>query len=1034
MTHLLPSFSSLHRVLTRAALVAAACALAGAPAEAQYFGGNKVQYRTFDFEVLRTEHFDVYFYPEERQATELAARMAERWRARLGQVFDHSLRGRQPLILYAAHPHFEQTNAISGQIGESTGGVTESIRRRVVLPLAGPLADTDHVLGHELVHAYQYDITSDRDAGGQGGVPGVARLPLWFVEGMAEYLSLGPIDSHTAMWMRDAALQERLPKISDLGDPDYFPYRWGHAFWAFVAGQWGDQMVGVLLREAARVGSPERALETELGLKIDELTAQWHQALRSWTATVADRTNPPERLARLLTPERDLGGELNVAPSLSPDGRRVAFLSERDLFSIDLYIADTATGEVLERVSRTAVDPHFSSLQFISSAGAWSPDGKTFAFTVITDGRPALATYDVAARRLDREIRIDGGVDEAFSPTWSPDGRRVAFSGLSGGLTDLYVLELETGKVDRLTSDPFADIQPVWSPDGRTLAFATDRYTSNVEALAFGAHSLALIDVESRQIRRLPSHENAKNINPQWGGDSRTLYFLSDRGGVTNVYRLDVESGELRQATDLQTGISGITAASPALSAASAGRELAFSVYERGDYRLYTTSEDAVLAGQPLQEISVNAVVLPPTDRRRDQQVASMLHTPTAGLPPPAAAAEVTDYDPGLQLDMVGQPSIAVGRDQFGTYGGGGIALSFSDMLGDHSLVTVLEVSSSLNDQFSVKDIGAAVAYTNLKRRWNWGVYGQQAPYRSGGVAVGTDVINGIPTVIEQRVIFRQTARAFGAGVTYPFSRAQRIELSGGYRNITFDRQVDTFGFSAVTGELLFEESSSEAFGDPLHLGEASAALVYDTSIFGAASPILGQRYRFEVTPLVGTINYTGVLADYRRYFMPVQFYTLAARVLHFGRYGGGGEDPRLTPLFIGYPTLVRGYDIGTFESDECSFTPDGRCPEFERLVGSRMLVGNLEFRFPLLRPFGVSSSVYGPVPVEVALFADGGVAWDSSDRPEFFGGDREAVSSGGLALRVNALGFAVLEFDFVKPFQRSERGWLFQFSLAPGF
>ena len=89
MTHLLPSFSSLHRVLTRAALVAAACALAGAPAEAQYFGGNKVQYRTFDFEVLRTEHFDVYFYPEERHATDLAARMAERWRARLGQVFDH---------------------------------------------------------------------------------------------------------------------------------------------------------------------------------------------------------------------------------------------------------------------------------------------------------------------------------------------------------------------------------------------------------------------------------------------------------------------------------------------------------------------------------------------------------------------------------------------------------------------------------------------------------------------------------------------------------------------------------------------------------------------------------------------------------------------------------------------------------------------------------------------------------------------------------------------------------------------------------
>jgi outer membrane protein assembly factor BamA len=98
------------------------------------------------------------------------------------------------------------------------------------------------------------------------------------------------------------------------------------------------------------------------------------------------------------------------------------------------------------------------------------------------------------------------------------------------------------------------------------------------------------------------------------------------------------------------------------------------------------------------------------------------------------------------------------------------------------------------------------------------------------------------------------------------------------------------------------------------------------------------------------------------------------------------------------------------------------------------MLVGNVEFRFPLLRPFGVSSGVYGPLPVEVALFADAGVAWDSINEPEFAGGDREGVSSAGVALRINALGFAVVQLDFVRPFQRPEKGWVFQFSLSPGF
>jgi hypothetical protein len=117
------------------------------PVSAQYFGQNKVQYQTFDFQVLRTEHFDIYFYPREQEGAQLAARLAERWYARLRQLLGHELRGRQPLILYASHVDFEQTNVIGGVLGEGTGGVTEALQRRIVLPLAGPLAETDHVIG-----------------------------------------------------------------------------------------------------------------------------------------------------------------------------------------------------------------------------------------------------------------------------------------------------------------------------------------------------------------------------------------------------------------------------------------------------------------------------------------------------------------------------------------------------------------------------------------------------------------------------------------------------------------------------------------------------------------------------------------------------------------------------------------------------------------------------------------------------------------------------------------------------------------------
>jgi len=173
-----------------------------APAAAQYFGQNKVQYRSFDFQVMKTDHFDIYFYESERPGIDIAARMAERWRVRLERLLKHELRGRQPLVLYGSHTDFEQTNVIGGAIGEGTGGVTEPVKRRIVLPLAGPLADTDHVIGHELVHAFQFDLSA---AVGRHAETPLSRLPLWFIEGMAEYLSLGSVDANAAMRVRDAS-------------------------------------------------------------------------------------------------------------------------------------------------------------------------------------------------------------------------------------------------------------------------------------------------------------------------------------------------------------------------------------------------------------------------------------------------------------------------------------------------------------------------------------------------------------------------------------------------------------------------------------------------------------------------------------------------------------------------------------------------------------------------------------------------------------------------------------------------------------
>ncbi|MGH7569477.1 MAG: BamA/TamA family outer membrane protein [Gemmatimonadales bacterium] len=1036
--------TSARRVLP---LVAAGL-VAAATAPAQYFGRNKVQYETFDFKVLSTEHFAVYFYPAERDAAEQAARLAERWYARLAAVLQHRLSGRQPLILYADHPDFEQTNVFSDQPSEGTGGVTESLKRRIILPLGAALAETDHVLGHELVHAFQYDITG-KGGGGSAGVPGVSRLPLWFVEGMAEYLSLGAADPHTAMWMRDAVHRNRLPSLSDLAGYKFFPYRYGQAFWAYLGGTYGDSIVGRALRLAGKSGDVRSALQQLTGRAPDSLVADWHLALRAAAEPVALATGwplpppgAPKRRGATQGPEpavpgarRIVGGRrdtrLNLAPALSPDGRRIVYFSEASLFSIDLYVADAETGQSRRKLFSMTRDPHYESLQFINSAGAWELAGRRFAFGAIARGHPVLTIIDAETRAVEREVPFPE-LGEIFNPTWAPDGEAIAFSAQVGGFTDLFVYDLERRRLRRLTEDPYADLQPAWAPSGGAIAFVTDRFTTSLGTLAPGNYGLAVVDAASGRIRALPTLGDAKHINPQWSPDALSLYFLADRGGITNVYRLTLADGAVAQVTNLYTGVSGITALSPALSVAQRSGRLVFGTYQDDGYVLDALDDRRLVAGGPPRALPPRAAVLPPADQVRTSALAAMLRDPVTGLPP-NTEYPVTPYRAGVALDFIAQPSLGIAADRFGTYIGGGATLYWSDLLGDHNLVTMAQVSGEFGDL----NVAGLVAYENRKRRLNWGMAVQQIPYITGAIAAGTGTVGGQPAYIEQIDRLRQTNRQAVGYVAYPLNRAQRVEFQAAVQHISFDRTLRTRAISLTTEREIYDSTKRLPVADPLTLGSASTAVVYDNSVFGATSPIYGQRYRLEASPTFGSLQYTTLLADYRRYVLPVRPFTLAGRVLHLGRYGPDGDDGRMYPFYLGYPSLVRGYDFGSFDASECPTGTGVGCPVIEQLFGSRILVGNVELRFPLFGLLGLGDGYYGFLPVEAALFSDAGVAWTggAGGGAKLFGtGSRRLVTSAGVSLRMNLFGYAIGALDYVRAYDRPDTGWMIRLSLTPGF
>ncbi len=1032
--------SAFFRVLVALSLAGFIVGVFAPGLNAQYYGRNKVQYQKFDFKVMKTRHFDIYFYLQDEQTVKMAGLMAERWYSRLSRMFNHELKGRQPLILYGSSPEFQQTTVIPEILGEGTGGVTESFKRRIVLPYGASLAETDHVIGHELVHAFQYDIMAQGHSDQARGNESALRIPLWFIEGMAEYLSIGPVDPNTSMWMRDAVRIKKLPQISKLDNSyKYFPYRWGQAVWAYITGRWGDEVIGKMMKSVGRSGDYQVILESVLGVKLKQLSADWHKSMQDAYGPLLEKTQVTDKFAKALFKGVETN-PYNIAPSISPNGKELVFLSSRDLFSIDLFLADADKGTVKRKIISTAVDPHFESIQFIKSAGSWDATGDKFVFGGVAKGRPVLTILNMKKDKIEREIPF-GELAEILSPAWSPDGRYITFSALTGGVSDVFIYDLTENVLKQMTRDVYADLQPVWSPDGKTIAFVTERFSTNLEWVDVGHYELALLDVESGRIQKLLGFPNGKNINPQWTADSKGLYFLSDQNGKTDLYRIDIVSGKIFQVTNLYTGISGITDLSPAISVAQETGRVVFSGYQDSYYTVYSIDDAKTLEGQSfLAQFERNPAILPPR-AEPEGALLGLLKNPLFGLPKDTNFA-VSNYKPKLALDYLSPPSIALGVDRYGTYGAGGISAYWSDMLGYHTVVTTAFTGSRIIDTSGV------LAYLNNKGRFNWGTAAQRIVYPYPYYLIFQNPDDGLIYEIED--VFRLINYDLSVFGSYPFSQVSRFSLSAGFRIQEFNHTVYTRIYDPTTGFLLdYQKTHPNDVPGALKFGYMTAGYYYDTGIFGATSPILGQNFGVAVSPAIGNINFTTVSADFRKYMMPIKPFTLAFRALHLGRYGKDSEDNRFYPLYIAYWDLVRGYEsVSTAELNEYQADPT-KAFNFNRLFGSKMIIGNVELRFPLLGILGIGKGYYGAWPLEFYGFFDWGIAYADNLNPQwwsnvgdtvedvkpwFAGGNRKAIRSYGIGLRTNLFGYLILGLNYVYPMDRPVRGWHFQISISPGF
>jgi hypothetical protein len=826
---------------------------AGLRAQDGYFGKNKVNYKNFTWEKIPTENFDIYFYQGQHTLASIAARIAEKTGQKLSRDFSHKLNGRIPVLVYASHNDFEQTNITQEILEESVGGFTTQFKNRVVVPYTGSYADFEHVLSHELVHAYMFDLFF---GGGMESVlsrQSLNSVSLWLVEGLAEYESRG-WDPESEMIIKDLAINQRLIPVKELDGygGSYLVYKEGQAVMRYIASRYGPAKIGELLHHVRINRNVDQACKSVLGQGVEKLSEEWVKSVqKAYWPYLATKKEIPD-LAKQLTEHDKNESYFNLSPVFSPQGDKIAYISDQGGYS-GIYIISSIDGHRISHLVKGEKNSLFEAMHLAWFRGglSWSPAGDRIAFAAKSTTGDCLYIVDANSGKLLKKYKFD--LDGIYYPAWSPADERVAFCGLKNGHSDVYVVNIVNGQLIQLTDDLYDDREPAWSPDASKLVFSSDRPLgpdlSGQDSIRFGRYRLFTMDDAGESLNCYTPEENYV-ASPSWGPDG--IAYASYRQGVSNIiFKAGPESSAV-QLTDVLTGC-----LQPQWS--RRGDKIVFVGYHK-------TGWNISLIKSPLEKLPS----LAPSDTAGLAEQDTLWQYPKAF----AVASEDTSM---LAARATSKFSVDLAR---GTVGyntlsglGGQAQILITDILGSHQFYW----QSDLMVNFENSDY--MLAYYYLPKRIDYGLAYYQ--YHNYYLASNDDIIiekvNGIQGI-----------------VSYPLDRYQRFDLMASWNHYK---------------QMYYYYSYPDASLDIIVPG---LSYVRDNTLWGYIGPISGMRTMMVAETSQkewgsGLIFNTG-FADIRNYWRISRRYQIALRLL-----GGASFGPDAQNFYLGGPNTLHGYDYDEF-------------------------------------------------------------------------------------------------------------------------
>ncbi|NWF88018.1 MAG: PD40 domain-containing protein, partial [Ignavibacteriaceae bacterium] len=811
-----------------------------------FFGRNKVQHERFEWKVLKTNNFDIYYYNETEQLAEIGGYFAEEIYSELKVKLNHILTRRVPLIFYNTHLHFQQTNTTPGFIPDGVGGFFEFIKGRVVIPSTGSLNDFKHVIRHELVHVFMtnkiYRVLTDHR------IPSDALPPLWFVEGLAEYLST-EIDEQAEMVMRDAVLNNYFVPLTNMYQiyGTFLMYKEGQSFLEFVDETYGSEKILQMLDNFWMYPDFNKVIAYTIGKPLEEIDAEWLIFLKKKYYPMIQHKTPLENASQKIT---DFGFNFSPVVYKSGNEKFIYFVANRDGYS-SLYKMKVGVNkdefdiefEEPELVIRGEKSEQLESFHLFQSSIDISSDG-IIAFSTKSGGTDALHLFSIHEDRIIKTFSKEYLLN-IISPKFSSDGSSIVFNAIDQkGFSDLFIYYIQYDSLLRLTNDYYDDREPIFAETNTQIIFSSDRTSGKFEK----KYNLFRLDLQSYKITYL-TYTNADLHSPLLSPDKSELFFLSDQDGVNNIYSLSLykqhHPSKIKRISNFITGLYNPRFYDDTTLVFSGFEKFSFNLYK------YTILErnDSSFSQENFPDVAT---------QWKAQKIISDIERKNY------------NYDKEYTLDYA-QSQIST-DPIFGTRGGA--VFSLSDLLGDDNYFFLIYNTANVQSDF-IKSFNIVLQRIDLSKRSNYGY--------------------GVFHFSGRRYDIRDTdeyffERSFGGFflLNFPISKFQRIETSASLVNS--DKEV-------VSGVI---ERKALLLSNTI-------SWVMDNSIWGPSGPLDGMRARvllgYTGDVKFSNVNYFTAILDYRQYLRLGFRSALALRSALF--YNEGKEARR---YFMGGSWDLRGW------------------------------------------------------------------------------------------------------------------------------